>query len=143
MIKLVNSPIFYFIRDYFTGDNVAHYLPAKYLWTVCNATKTGFYQPVYDFKLDGPITIDFMFYPEQPQHRYFKKPVWINEFMVAKDTVTAQQIVSHYDYFINNYRYLGAQPVVLNWGCPPDIKAIELYAPSYTYKAICEQSIYI
>ncbi|MCG2661589.1 MAG: hypothetical protein L6437_15250, partial [Kiritimatiellae bacterium] len=119
MKKVVNSPIFYYIRDFFTGDNVHYYLPAKYLWTVCNVTRTGFYQPVYDFKLEGPITLDFMFYPEQPQHNYFKKPAWINEFIVARDTTAAQQIASRYDYFINNNRYRGAQPVELNWGYPP------------------------
>jgi len=141
--KLINSPIFYFIRGYFTGDNVAYYLPAKYLWTVCNVTKTGFHQPVYDFKLDGPITLDFMFYPEQPQHKYFKKPDWINEFIVAGDMVAAQQIAGHYDYCINNYRNRGAQPAELNWGYPPGMQAIELYAYPYSYKAIYEQSIYL
>ena len=143
MTKLVNSPVFYFIRDFFSGDDVHHYLPAKYLWYVCNVAKTGFDQPVYDFKLEGPITLDFMFYPEQPQHKYFQKPAWINEFVVAKDTVTAQRIAGRYDYFINNYRFRGAQPVDLNWGCPPGKPVIDLYTVTYTYKAIYEHGIYL
>lgn len=141
--KIVNSPVFHFIRDFFVGDGIVHYLPAKYLWYVCNVAKTGFYQPVYDFKLDGPITLDFMFYPEQPQHKYFQKPAWINEFIVAKDAIAAQQIVRRYDYFINNLRYRGAQPPDLNWGCTGDIKSVELYTQVYTDKAICEHGIYL
>jgi len=143
MTKIINSPIYYFIRDFFAGDNVAYYLPAKYLWTVCNVTQTGFYQPVYNFKLNGPIRLDFMFYPEQPQHKYFKKPAWINEFVVAKDVDTAQQLVGTYDYFINNNRYRGAQPPEFNWGYIPHQPTIELYTFVYTYKAIYEQGVYL
>ncbi|MBU1027262.1 MAG: hypothetical protein KKA31_05985 [Candidatus Margulisbacteria bacterium] len=143
MKKLINSPIFYYSNGYFTGDNVAHYLPAKYLWHVCNVTKQGFYQPVYDFRLEDEVAIDLMFYPEQPQDKYFKKPKWINEFLLAKDTKAASQIAKQYDYFINNYRYRGAKPPEMNWGYPSGTPVLELYVPAFTYKAIYEHDIYL
>lgn len=143
MARIVNSPIFHFIRDFFAGDNVAHYLPAKYLWTVCNVTKAGFYQPVYDFRLEGPITLDFLFYPEQPQHRYFQKPNWINEFVLAENVTKAREITRHYDFCVNNYRYRGAKPPELNWGNAPETPAIDLYLVAYTYRAIYDERIYL
>lgn len=142
-IRIINTPSFYFIRDFFTGDNLGHYLPAKYLWTVCNVTKKGFYQPVYDVRLDGPVTIDFMFYPEQPQHKYFKKPAWLNEFSEAKDVDSARLAASQYDFFVNNCRYRGANPVELNWGCPPNMPALDLYLVAYSYKAVYEEGVYL
>lgn len=141
--KLINSPIFYFSRNKFTGDNVAHYLPAKYFWHVCNVTKTDFNQPVYGFTLNEPVSIDFMFYPEQPQNLYFKKPAWINQFVVAGNTKSANESAREYDYFINNYRYRGANPPEVNWGYTADLKEINLYVPAYTYKAVCDHGLYI
>lgn len=143
MKRVINTPIFYYSRDYFTGDNVAHYLPAKYLWHVCNIKKAGFYQPVYDFSLNEELRIDFMFYPEQPQNEYFKKPRWINAFVAVKDTQEANAIAKGYDYFVNNYRYRGADPQETNWGYSADLKEINLYVPAYTYKAIYEHDIYL
>lgn len=141
--KLINSPVLYYSRSLFTGDNVAHYLPAKYLWHVCNVTKTGFHQPVYDFRLSEPVTIDFLFYPQQPQNLYFKKPTWINQFVVAKNTRSANKLAGEYDYFINNYRYRGANPPQNNWGYSTDLKEINLYIPAYTYKAVYDHGLYI
>lgn len=141
--KLINSPVFYYSRDLFTGDNVAHYLPAKYLWHVCNVTKTGFYQPVYNFTLNEPVSIDFMFYPEQPQNLYFKKPRWINRFVIAGNTKSANKLAGEYDFFINNYRYRGNNPPEVNWGYVAGLKEINLYIPAYTYKAIYDHGLYI
>lgn len=141
--KIINSPIFYYTPKYFTGDNVAHYLPAKYLWHACNVHKTGFYQPVYDFILNDPVSLDFMFYPDQPQHLYFKKPQWINDFIMSENEKTAKQIAKKYDFFINNYRYRGANPPETNWGYSPDLLELNLYLVAYTYKAIYEHNLYI
>jgi len=145
MTNIINSPIFYYhSRELFTGDNVAHYLPAKYLWHVCNVTKTGFNQPVYDFTLRDPVSIDFMFYPEQPQNLYFKKPAWINKFVVAENTKNARKLAGEYDFFINNYRYRGKKnPPEVNWGYTNDLKEINLYLTAYTYKAVCDCGLYI
>jgi|GEM_PF-2247271 len=141
MNRIINSPVFYQIRQFFTGDNVAHYLPAKYLWSVCNDIKTGFSQPVYDFKMDGPISLDFLFYPEQPHHKYFQKPAWINNFILAKDTAEAHRISSNYNYFIQNYRNRGVKPLELNWGYVEGIPVLDLYVTTYTYKAVYEQRL--
>jgi hypothetical protein len=143
MKTIINSPIFYFSDDLFYGDNVAHYLPAKYLWYTCNVAKKGFYQPIYNFVLDDTVKIDFAFYPEQPQHLYFKKPKWINEFVVAKDYREMNGIAKEYDYFVNNYRYRRFPNSELNWGYSDDLKTIELYLTPYTYKANYDYDIYI
>jgi hypothetical protein len=143
--KLINSPIFHYkFRELFTGDNVSHYLPAKYLWHVCNVTKNGFYQPVYNFRLNETVSIDFMFFPQQPQHRYFKKPVWINQFVFAENTSVARKIAQNYDYFINNYRFRGKKnPPEVNWGYSPGLREINLFLCAYTYKAVYDSGLYI
>lgn len=143
MKRILNSPIFYYSRGYFTGDNVAHFLPVKYLWHVCNESKTGFHQPVHGTDLTGPVEIDLMFYPEHPLHLYFKKPKWINNFVVAKDEAEARKIAKGYDYFINNYRYRGAVPSEENFGYSKDLNTLELYLVAYHHKAIYEHDLYI
>lgn len=142
MIKrVIQTPVFNHIREFFTGDNVLHYLPAKYLWTVCNVKETGFYQPVYDSKLEGPIAIDFMCSVTQPQHKYFQKPPWINKFIVAENDIAAKKIIGTYDLFVNNYRFRGGQPLELNWGYFDGMPSIDLYAAAYAYKAVYEQGL--
>lgn len=143
MKKIIFSPTFYYPSNYFTGDNVAHYLTGKYLWHVCNITKTGFYQPVYDFRLNEEVSLTYIFYPQQPQHTYFKKPKWIDEFKIADNEAEANKIAKGYDFFINSYRYRRTNPPEVNWGYTPDLYEINLYTAAYTYKAVYEQNIYI
>lgn len=143
MKRILNSPIYYLPKNYFTGDNVAHFFPAKYLWHVCNVTGAGFHQPVYDFSLNEEVEITFLFYPDQPQHKYFKRPPWIKEFIVAKDENEANYLARQYDFFINNYRYRGAYPQEVNWGYSQELKEINLYVPAYTHKSVYDEKLYI
>ncbi len=142
MKAIINSPVFFF-KKIFTGDNVAHYLPAKYLWYHCNIEKKSFTQPVYDCHLNDLVKIDFLFYPHSPQNKYFKKPKWINNFIIAENVEKANFLAKKYDYFVNNYRYRGAFPPELNWGHSKDLQTIDLYVVAYTYKAIKEYGIYL
>ena len=143
MKKILNTPIFYMPQKYFTGDNVAHYLPAKYLWHLCNQEKKAFYQLVYNFELKEKVQIDFAFYKEQPQHLYFKKPEWINEWVLIEDLKETNSIAQNYDFFINNYRYRGAPKPEKNLGYSEDLNVIELYVPAYSYKYIYEHGLYL
>lgn len=143
MKKIINTPIFYYPSHIFTGDNLTHFIPAKYLWLQCNVKKNEFIQPVYNFKFKDEIKIDFAFYPEHPFHLYFKKPYWINEFIVLKDLNEAIAVSKKYDFFVNNYRYRGAVPEQLNWGYSKDVNTIELYLSSYSYKALFEERLFI
>jgi hypothetical protein len=143
MKKVLNTPIFYYPSHIFTGDNLSYFIPAKYLWHICNIKREKFHQPVYDFFLENEVKIDFIFYPEHPMHLYFKKPDWINNFIECKEIKNVKELSKNYDYFINNYRYRGARPVELNWGYSNDIKSLELYLVAYTYKAVFEHDLYI
>lgn len=143
MKTIINTPIFHLPRDWFYGDNVIHYLPAKYLWHKCNIANEEFQQPVYDFSFKDNVQIDFAFFPEHPQNLYFKKPVWIRNFLTAYNTKQANDIAKDYDYFINNYGYRGAIPIERNWGYSDELQVIELSVGAYTYKAVYEYGLYL
>ena len=143
MKRILISPIFHYPANYFTGDNVAHYHPGKYLWYVCNITKTGFYQPVYDFYLNEDVSLTYIFYPQQPQHLYFKKPQWIDEFRVGENEEEVNKIARSYDFFANLYRYRGAPTPEVNFGYSPDLPEINLHLVAYTYKAVFDHGLYI
>lgn len=143
--RILCTPIFSYekIKHWWTGDNVCHYLPGKYLWHVCNVSKNGFYQPIDDFALNEDIELTYLFYPHQPQHLYFKKPQWIQEFICVDNESEAKRVAKRYDYFINNYRYRGATPLEVNSGYSPDLKEINLYTVAYTHKAVFDYQLYL
>jgi hypothetical protein len=135
------SPIFFYPKNYFTGDNVAHYLPGKYLWYVCNKAGLSFRQPVDNFYLKGPLNIDYIFYPQQPQQFYFKKPEWIHSLISANSENEVSRIAKKYDFFINLYLYRNGSE--FNSGYSPDLKGINLYLVAYTYKAVYEHNLFL
>lgn len=115
----------------------------KYLWHVCNKTKSGFAEPIYGAKIDEEVSLSYVFFPQSPQHLYFKKPVWMNELLVAKDEKEVNQLAHQYDYFVNQYRYRGAHPPETNAGYSDDLQELNLYVPPITFKAVYEESLYI
>jgi hypothetical protein len=143
MKRILFSPLYNYPANRFTGDNLSHYHPAKYLWNVCNETKTGYFDPVYDFEMKDEISLAFVFYPQHPQHIYFKKPRWIDEFLVAKDEAEVNQIARGYDYFVNQYRYRGCIPSEVNSGYTPDLPEINLHTVAATYKAVNDLNLYL
>ena len=142
MKTVVNTPIFHYPSHIFTGDNISYFFSAKYLWYHCNVKKKEFCNPIYNFKIDDQVKIDFVFYPEHPMHLYFKKPKWINKFIQCDNEKEANDLAKKYDYFINNYRYRGAKPLEYNWGHSKDLKNIELHLVAYKYKAVYEHDTY-
>lgn len=143
MKTAINTPIFYYPSNFFTGDIASQFYPLKYLWHICNNDKNGFYDPVYNFKLSDKIKIDMAFYPSHPIHLYFKKPKWINKFIAVSGIQEANRIALQYDYFINNYRYRGAHPAEMNWGYSSKLNILELSLVAYTFKAAFDLNIYI
>lgn len=143
--RVLATPIFSYekMKYWWTGDNVCHYLPGKYLWHACNVAKDGFYQPVDDFFLNEDVALTYLFYPHQPQHLYFQKPAWIEEFVCAESESEANRIAKQFDFFINNYRYRGATPPEVNSGYSPDLNEINLYTVAYTYKAVSDYQLYL
>ncbi|MBI5961932.1 MAG: hypothetical protein HY863_00520, partial [Chloroflexi bacterium] len=143
MKSVLVSPIFNYPAKYFTGDNVAHYLPGKYLWHVCNQVKTGFHQPIDDVRLDEPVRLTYIFPFQQPQNLYFKKPRWIDELIGAKDEQEINKIARSYDFFANLYRYRGKNPPEVNVGYSSDLKILNIDLVAYTHKAVYEHDLYI
>ncbi|MBI5342817.1 MAG: hypothetical protein HZB63_05815 [Deltaproteobacteria bacterium] len=143
MKNILVSPIFDHPANRFSGDNVAHYLPGKYLWHVCNEVKTGFHHPIDNVRLDEPVRLSYVFPSPQPQGRYFKKPRWIDEFLVARDAQEINRIAKGFDFFVNLYRYRGRNPTEVNLGYSPDLKGFNLDLVAYTYKAVYDHGLYI
>ena len=143
MKRILFSPLFNYPSNFFTGDNVAHYLLGKYLWHVCNKKKDGFWDPVYSTGIREEVSLSFVFFEQQPQHLYFKKPEWIDEFLVARDEKEINKIAREYDYFVNQYRYRGCQPPETNCGYSEELKELNLSVPPITYKSVFEEKLYI
>jgi hypothetical protein len=143
MKRVLVSPIFNYPAKYFTGDNVAHYLPGKFLWHVCNKVKTGFHQSIDNVYLDEPVSLNYIFHSQQPQNLYFKKPEWIDRFMGARDEQEINKIAKSYDFFANLYRYRGKNPSEVNVGYSSDLKVLNIDLVAYTHKAIYDHDLYI
>ena len=143
MKSVLFAPLFNYKKNDFTGDNVSHYLLGKYLWHVCNKKKTVFHEPIYNAKIHEEVSISFVFLSEQPQQTYFKKPEWIDEFLVARDEKEINLMAKDFDFFMNQYRYRGAHPPETNCGYSPDLKELNLHLPAITYKSVFEENVYL
>lgn len=127
----------------FFGDNVAHYQLGKYLAHVCNTTNQGFKDPIYGKEIQENVHIAYVFFSRQPQHRYFKKPEWINEFLFVENEVELNLLAKCYNFFVNQYRYRGSHPPETHPGYSNDLDEINLYIPAITHKSVYSHQIYL
>lgn len=142
MKKVLYTPIFEFPANYFTGDNLAHFLPAKLLWYQCNILKKGFHDPIYGLDINDEVQITFVFYKNQPIGDYFEKPEWIHRFIILENSSEVKKLAGEYDFFVNQYRYRGAKPPELNSGFSNIFTELNQYTVSATYHAVYEENIY-
>ncbi len=142
MKRVLYTPLFEYPANYFTGDNLAHFLPAKLLWYQCNFLKKGFHDPVYGLDIDDEVQITFVFYKSQPIADYFEKPEWIHKFIILENSSEVKKLAGEYDFFVNQYRYRGAKPPELNSGFSDVFNELNQYTVSATYQAVYDENIY-
>jgi hypothetical protein len=142
MKRVLYTPIFEYPADYFTGDNLSHFLPAKLLWYKCNILKEGFYEPVYGLNFEDEVEITFAFYESQPLCNYFSKPEWISKFIILENSSKVKGLSQDYDFFVNQYRYRGARPPELNSGFSPVFVELNQPTVAATHEAVFRHKIY-
>jgi hypothetical protein len=142
MKRILYTPLFEFPTNNFTGDNLAHFLPAKLLWYQCNILKKGFHDPIYGLDINDEVEITFVFYKKQPLGDYFEKPEWIHRFIVLENSSEVKKLAGEYDFFVNQYRYRGAKPPELNSGFSNIFTELNQYTVAATYQAVYEENIY-